>query len=460
VRGITNIEYLPDLDEYRAFLTIHSNNQGGGGAETVRFRFWHALNGVEYGAVESIAFTLDDTEGTVADPLILHPEGFFQIIPLKQGWNWISLNVQTSDMSREHIFQNILNSPSGNSITIKSKTQTAQYNPGSGWSGNLSLLELGLGYLVHLSNAPDTLRVVGFPSESVINVNVSGNWNWIGFPRLAPEPVNDVLSTLIPGQGDILKSQHKFSSFDTGLNSWVGNLNEFAPGLGYKLFLSNSGVITYQPSRSPDYNYDPYLYEYNMNVTGYVDIARIGEDVEEDLIVVAFINGECRGIGTLEYIHQFGEYRTIMLVHGNVADLGKPIEFRIHNTLSEKEFTANGEQQYFVADALIGSVANPYVFFAQLTSSKEIPVEGYDLEQSFPNPTSGDTQIGFTLPQSDHVVLRIFDANGQILRVLADKTFDRGRHFVEVDLSFLPDGLYYYTLNSGSFTAVKKLVKQ
>src|SRR5690606_15009854 len=132
-----------------------SNIQGGGGAETVNFRFWRALTGVEYSAIEEEEFTLDATYGTVASPLILHPEGFFQVIPLKKGWNWISLNLATSDMSRERIFNSILGSASGNSITIKSKTQSTQYNPGSGWNGNLSNLQLGAGYLVHLSNGPD-----------------------------------------------------------------------------------------------------------------------------------------------------------------------------------------------------------------------------------------------------------------------------------------------------------------
>src|SRR5690606_24651062 len=134
-------------------------------------------------------------------------------IPLKKGWNWISLNLATSDMSRERIFNSILGSASGNSITIKSKTQSTQYNPGSGWNGNLSNLQLGAGYLVHLSNGPDTLRVAGLPSASDILVPVSGSWNWIGFPRLTPEPVNDVLSGLTAVTSDILKSQNQFAAY-------------------------------------------------------------------------------------------------------------------------------------------------------------------------------------------------------------------------------------------------------
>ena len=62
--------YIPELNVYRAFLTVYSNNQGGGGAETVSFRFWRALTGVEYSAIETTPFTLDNTIGSVAAPYI------------------------------------------------------------------------------------------------------------------------------------------------------------------------------------------------------------------------------------------------------------------------------------------------------------------------------------------------------------------------------------------------------
>ncbi|HZV45328.1 MAG TPA: hypothetical protein VFF90_12670, partial [Saprospiraceae bacterium] len=208
IRGITNIVYIPQLDVYRAFLTVYSNNQGGGGAETVSFRYWRALSGVEYSAVETSLFTLDNAVGTVAAPLILHPQGFLQVIPLSKGWNWISLNVSNANMSKEFLFQSILNTPAANVVTIKSKTQTSSYSPQSGWSGAMSNLQLGAGYLVELSNGPDTLRIAGLPSASTVLVPVVGNWNWIGFPRLTSEPVGTVLSNLANAvTGDILKSQ-------------------------------------------------------------------------------------------------------------------------------------------------------------------------------------------------------------------------------------------------------------
>jgi len=460
IRGVTNIEYIQDLNMYRAFLTIYSNNQGGGGAETVQFRFWHALNGVEYGALETVTFTLDATTGTVASPFILHPEGFFQVIPLNKGWNWISLNVSTSNMSREHIFQNILNSGTGNSITVKSKTQTTQYSPTSGWNGNLSTLQLGAGYLVYLSNGPDTLRVVGLPSASTIVVPLVNNWNWIGYPRLNPETVDDVLQDLTPVQGNILKSQFKFASYDALLDSWVGNLNFFSPGLGYKLFLSNTGNIVFQPSREDGYEVDASLYEYNMNVTGFADLDLIGERHEEDMIIGAFIDGQCRGAGKLEYIPAMGQYQALMLVNGNVADLGKHVEFKFKNETSGAEYIANGASLSFIADGLVGSVENPYEFFLFTTGSSDPFAEGYHLEQNKPNPVNGVTQIGFSLPVDDKVTIKLFDITGNPVKVLYDQSTSSGHHTVDVDLRELPNGIYFYEMKTAQFSGTKKLAKE
>ncbi|HSF90143.1 MAG TPA: T9SS type A sorting domain-containing protein [Saprospiraceae bacterium] len=460
LRGFTNIEYLPELNLYRAFLTIHSNNQGGGGAETVDFRFWHALNGVEYGAVEKLTFTLDLTTGTVANPYILHPQGFHQVIPLSKGWNWISLNVSSGDMSREHIFQNLLNSPAGNSITIKSKSQTTQYSPGSGWSGNLQNLQLGTGYLVNLTNGPDTLRVEGLPSATTIVVPAVANWNWIGFPRLNPEPVDSVLSMLNPAQGNILKGQDKFATFDSGLDAWLGNLKFFTPGAGYKLFLSNAGNIIFDPSRSDGFEVDPSLFEYNMNVTGYADLDMIGERHEEDFIVGAFIDGQCRGTGILTYEAAVDAYRVLMLVNGNVADLGKPIEFRIKNEKSGAVYIGNGQQLHFVADGIFGWIHNPYPFFGFTTGIADQMLEGYQLEQNIPNPAANTSVIGFTIPRTEKLQLNLYDMTGNLLRQLSNETYTAGHHLVQVDLQRIPAGVYYYELRTADFRGVKKLVKQ
>lgn len=461
IRGVTNMVYIPELNVYRAFLTVYSNVQGGGSAETVSFRFWRALTGVEYGAEETIPFTLDATTGSVASPKILHPQGFIQVIPLNAGWNWISLNVLNNNMSKEQIFQSIINSPAANTVTIKSKSQTTTHSPQSGWSGSLSNLQLGNGYLVHLSNNSDTLRVAGLPSANIIAVNVLGNWNWIGYPRLNPEPVNDVLSDLTNAvNGNILKSQTHFSAYNQSTSSWIGNLNFFNPGEGYKLFLTNPGVIFFDPSRDARYSTNPYLYEYNMNINAHADLRLIGSPEEEDMLVAAFIDGQCRGTGRFEYNEMLREWRIVLLVNGNADDIDKPIEFRMVDESTGDEYITNGYPLTFVADGIVATIEEPYDFFHFSTATEETSIGGYILEQSTPNPTKGRVEIGFQIPESTEVNITILDLNGKVLLQENRGVLNAGRHTVNMNLTDFPKGVYYYELRTQNFNGVKKLVKQ
>ena len=163
-RGQGNIQHIPDLNAYAAFVTVYSNDDGNSNPETVTFRFWNSINGVEYGAVETATFVNDATLGSISSPFILHPDGIIQEIPLKKGWNWISFNVVNRDMSREKVFESLLSPEVGNELLIKSKDgKSSSYAQSSGWSGNLSALDNEQGYMIHLSANPDTLRVIGTP---------------------------------------------------------------------------------------------------------------------------------------------------------------------------------------------------------------------------------------------------------------------------------------------------------
>jgi hypothetical protein len=293
-------------------------------------------------------------------------------------------------------------------------------------------------------------------------VPVSGNWNWIGFPRLEPEPVNDVLGDLNNVvTGNILKSQTQFSSYNQSSDSWLGNLNFFNPGEGYKLFLSNPGTIFFEPSRSDGFEANPFLYEYNMNVNGMANLNIIGEEDEEEMIVGAFIDGVCRGTGTFEYNTMLRKWRVVMLVNGNTEDLGKEIEFRFKNETTGAEYITNGDQLTFVADGIMGTIEDPYDFFGFSTATEEEETEeaAYSLEQNKPNPTSGLSQVGFQIPVASDVTLTVYDVNGIIVTQPVNKHMAAGKHSITLDMRPFAKGIYFYELKTNEFTASKKLVR-
>jgi hypothetical protein len=320
-RGVAKIRPVENMPgKFAAFITVYSNEPGVG-KETLTFRMWNALSGVEYGARETTPFVVDGTLGTAASPYVLHTEGIFQVIPLNKGWNLISLNVSNPDMSREKIFSSLLSS--GNTIQIKSQTDFSNFSPQSGWSGTLKTINLTSGYMVHLSDYADTLRIVGSnPGAGPLPATaMSGTWNWIGYPRINNADIKTALGASFAAKnGDVLKNTTSFATFTNppAPGTWIGDLRTMDPGMGYKLKLSAPATLTYarRAMDGSDFEVNEQNYEYNMTLTGalYLNGA---ESLEGNYTVGAFINGVCRGFATPVYVSQLKVYRVFLTIHGS-----------------------------------------------------------------------------------------------------------------------------------------------
>ena len=79
------------------------------------------------------------------------------------------------------------------------------------------------------------------------------------------------------------------------------------------------------------------------------------------------------------------------------------------------------------------------------------------LNQNFPNPFNPTTMIQFEIPSSRFVTLKVYNLLGQEVATLVDEQLNQGRYRAEFDASGLPSGTYFYRLQAGDFTAVKKL---
>jgi hypothetical protein len=87
----------------------------------------------------------------------------------------------------------------------------------------------------------------------------------------------------------------------------------------------------------------------------------------------------------------------------------------------------------------------------------EMPTQ-FELSQNFPNPFNPSTEISFALPQVSDVRLSVYNMLGQQVDVLAAGTFNAGYHTVTFDATQLPAGLYFYRIEAGDFTAIRKMM--
>jgi hypothetical protein len=92
-----------------------------------------------------------------------------------------------------------------------------------------------------------------------------------------------------------------------------------------------------------------------------------------------------------------------------------------------------------------------------------MPAPPTSLRQNYPNPFNPSTNIAFGLSGDADITLRIYDASGRLVRVLAEGRREAGAH-IEVwdgmDESGRPasSGVYFYRLRVGRFGETKKMI--
>ncbi|MFA4851997.1 MAG: M1 family aminopeptidase [Bacteroidales bacterium] len=80
------------------------------------------------------------------------------------------------------------------------------------------------------------------------------------------------------------------------------------------------------------------------------------------------------------------------------------------------------------------------------------------LYQNNPNPFSDNTQIVFELPTGAPVKIAVYNVYGKLISVIADKTMNAGKHEIEFSSSSLSQGIYFYSVESGKYKQIRKMV--
>ncbi|HAC14548.1 MAG TPA: hypothetical protein DCE78_01190 [Bacteroidetes bacterium] len=68
------------------------------------------------------------------------------------------------------------------------------------------------------------------------------------------------------------------------------------------------------------------------------------------------------------------------------------------------------------------------------------------LEQNYPNPFNPSTRITFEIPEASAVRVLVYNSQGQLMAVPADRNFSAGRHHVSFDASGVASGVLVYAL--------------
>lgn len=94
--------------------------------------------------------------------------------------------------------------------------------------------------------------------------------------------------------------------------------------------------------------------------------------------------------------------------------------------------------------------------------SSTVEVEGispsvFSLKQNYPNPFNPSTKISFTLPIESNVKISVYNLIGQKVAEVVNSKFEAGNHSVDFNAGNLSSGIYFYKIEAGSFTSMKKM---
>ncbi len=82
----------------------------------------------------------------------------------------------------------------------------------------------------------------------------------------------------------------------------------------------------------------------------------------------------------------------------------------------------------------------------------------FELYQNYPNPFNPATKIRFDILVQGYVSLRVFDILGRVVSFPVDEELKPGSYEIKWNAENLSSGIYFYSIQTGDFTAMKKMV--
>ena len=479
LRGVANIARYDAIgssdliNPYLAFLTVYSNVSAG---DTIDFQVWDASACKLYGTtVESFTFSADNVLGEPLLPLTIHTTGeLLKTIQLKPGWNWISYNLDLGDPRVNNTLASL--SVANEHSVMKKQGQFANYVPSlNQWFGSLRQTDVRSMYQLRVP-AKDSLILIGTAVDVEQDIPVVAGWNWIGFLPDRGLPVGTALQSLVPLNGDVVKSQTAFSQYVAGVG-WVGNLRFMNTPNGYLLRLSQPGTLRFPAPDAPGlrtatapvseqlmlgkslsdtlprhWTVDAARYEHSMNVVAVVAEGR-EELLREGDEVAAFVGDELRGADRVVYIPELDRYYAFLTVFAD--EEGETVTYRLFDQDEEEEI-ALPETTDFTINRVLGNVTEPFVFQLGTTS---VEPDALDIPAGlivYPNPAAGKVYVAFDARAGEDYRILVRDLVGRVVARVNGVAPTR-ENTVEWDAAGMPDGIYLLTLERDGYRATTKI---
>ena len=124
------------------------------------------------------------------------------------------------------------------------------------------------------------------------------------------------------------------------------------------------------------------------------------------------------------------------------------------------DVTMTGQDSFVVTNPIAFDRLKMTINFNNVVSSVEdenLP-QNYYLSQNYPNPFNPSTFIEYSLAKDGFVRLSVFNINGEKVTDLIKEYQLAGKYKVLFDAGKITSGVYFYSINTEDFSAVKKMI--
>jgi|WetSurMetagenome_2_1015567.scaffolds.fasta_scaffold86418_1 aminopeptidase N len=87
-----------------------------------------------------------------------------------------------------------------------------------------------------------------------------------------------------------------------------------------------------------------------------------------------------------------------------------------------------------------------------------IEIVSYSLSQNYPNPFNPNTTINYSIAGNVYVKVTVYDVLGKTVAILVNGKQTAGKHIINFNSHNLSSGIYFYKIEAGNFTDVKKMI--
>ena len=392
-------------------------------------------------------------------------------IPLSDGWNLVSWNVDTPNDSTEVILSEII---SNVHVVLGYEQGGLTYDPALPHFSSLLVMDHLHGYWIKMDN-PDTLIVTGFPFNfKQTPIYCESGWNLVSYLPEDPDSVSHALTTIIDKATRVYGFKNEAFIYDPDLPQF-STLHILSETSGYWVNLTEDDTLNFPqplpgvPLPSNVFTLSKIAHGLTLNkgtliptnewVSVFGDNIKLnGQLMPVETEVKAFdpdqvlcgefiVNKE----GSFGFMHIYRDDPHTKLDEG--AEPGDEITIYINNI----------KLPFKVSWKSFGEVIDLSALITSLTGELRSIPDVYNLSQNYPNPFNPETTLNYQLPEDALVILKIYNLLGQKVRTLINDNKEAGYYRVIWDGlndegKKVTSGIYIYMLQANDFKKTRKML--